>query len=309
MKSMEAPGSKPVVSIGLPVFNGEKFVHEALASILAQTFTDFELIISDNASNDSTEAICRSCASSDPRVRYIRQSTNLGAFGNFAAVLKEASGKYFMWASADDFFAKNHVANLVDALEKEPDALVAMSGTTRIRPDGQVHDTVRFSGNRNPERLSTRSMAWKLASGQLYHLYIYGLFRRSFLQNNFKDLPIARGADRMFMCRVAMSGRFSYVDEMSYYRRVFEVPAYSRYKSTDVELARNYRSNLAYLKAIIVFRSYLQRYQWPPDMRRMIIPLIFRYALFSLTAALKGSLKVLYTRVRGVVRRQSSPPT
>lgn len=92
----------PQVSIGMPVYNGEKFIREALDSLLAQTFTDFELIISDNASTDGTEAICREYAAKDSRIRYVRQAKNLGPVANFKYVLDEAVGEYFMWAAHDD---------------------------------------------------------------------------------------------------------------------------------------------------------------------------------------------------------------
>ena len=92
----------PIVSIGLPVYNGEAFIGEALDSLLDQTHSDFELIISDNASTDATEAICREYVSRDPRVRYIRQAANQGILANYRAVLNEARSGLFMWASADD---------------------------------------------------------------------------------------------------------------------------------------------------------------------------------------------------------------
>jgi glycosyltransferase involved in cell wall biosynthesis len=92
----------PQVSIGMPVYNGESFIREALDSLLAQTFTDFELIISDNASTDGTEAICREYAAKDDRIRYVRQAENRGGLANFQFVLDEAVGEYFMWAAADD---------------------------------------------------------------------------------------------------------------------------------------------------------------------------------------------------------------
>jgi len=92
----------PTVSIGLPVYNGEKFIREVLDSLLAQTFTGFELVISDNASTDGTEAICREYAARDPRIRYVRQSVNRGPAANFQFVFDEAVGEYFMWAACDD---------------------------------------------------------------------------------------------------------------------------------------------------------------------------------------------------------------
>lgn len=109
--------TSPTVSIGMPVYNGEKFIEEALDSLLAQTFTDFELIISDNASIDATESICRNYAEQDSRIRYIRQHDNIGALSNFQFVLDEASAEYFMWAASDDIWDKDWVAKLRSTLE------------------------------------------------------------------------------------------------------------------------------------------------------------------------------------------------
>lgn len=108
---------RPIVSIGMPVYNGERFIREALDSLLAQTFTDFELIISDNASMDATESMCRSYARQDSRIRYIRQLENLGALPNFQFVLNEACGEYFMWAAYDDKWDRDWIESLKNALE------------------------------------------------------------------------------------------------------------------------------------------------------------------------------------------------
>jgi len=102
----------PRVSIGMPVYNGEKYIREALDSLLAQTFTDYELIISDNASTDGTEAICREYVARDSRIRYVRQNQNRGALANYQFVLDEAVGEYFMWAAADDVWDVNFIERL-----------------------------------------------------------------------------------------------------------------------------------------------------------------------------------------------------
>lgn len=99
----------PLVSIGMPVYNGEKYIKEALYSLLAQTFTDFELIISDNHSTDETPKICQEFACKDSRIRYIRQDKNIGAIANFEFVLQEASSNFFMWAASDDFWSENWI--------------------------------------------------------------------------------------------------------------------------------------------------------------------------------------------------------
>lgn len=99
----------PAVSIGMPVYNGEKYIREALDSLLAQTFSDFELIISDNCSTDKTQEICIEYSAKDSRIRYINQLTNIGITANFEFVLKEAQAKYFMWAASDDFWSNNWI--------------------------------------------------------------------------------------------------------------------------------------------------------------------------------------------------------
>jgi glycosyltransferase involved in cell wall biosynthesis len=114
-----------LVSIGLPVFNGESFLGRALDSLLAQTFANFELIISDNASTDKTEEICKEYTARDSRIRYIRQASNLGGLENFNFVLREAHSKYFMWAAVDDQWDPAFIQSLLTALENEPTAVGA----------------------------------------------------------------------------------------------------------------------------------------------------------------------------------------
>src|SRR5215831_6668002 len=95
----------PLVTIGLPVYDSERYVRQSLDSLLAQTYSDFVLVICDNASNDSTGEICRQYAAADSRVRYYRNETNIGNPGNFNRVASLTSTKYLKWSTADDFWA------------------------------------------------------------------------------------------------------------------------------------------------------------------------------------------------------------
>ena len=95
---------KSIITIGLPVYNGEQSIRKVLDSILCQTYPDFELIISDNASTDSTLAICEEYARNDKRIQIIKQKKNIGLFPNFEFVLNRAKNKYFVWISADDWW-------------------------------------------------------------------------------------------------------------------------------------------------------------------------------------------------------------
>ncbi len=115
--------AKPVASIGLPVYNGEKYLEQTLNSILAQSYTDFELIISDNASTDRTQEICQTYVAKDPRIIYHRNEKNLGAAPNHNLVFGLASGKYFKWAGYDDIIAPDFMARCFEILKLNKGAL------------------------------------------------------------------------------------------------------------------------------------------------------------------------------------------
>ena len=117
----------PKVSIGMPVFNSEFKIKKALDSLLAQSFTNFEIIISDNCSKDNTMHICEDYKSKDYRIKYFRQSQNIGAFSNFEFVLNKAKSKYFMWACDDDIWLPKFIENCMKLLEKNKSVNLAMT--------------------------------------------------------------------------------------------------------------------------------------------------------------------------------------
>lgn len=140
------------ISIGMPVYNGELFIREALDSLLAQTFTDFELIISDNASIDATECICLEYAAKDTRIRYFRQVENKGALANFQAVLDLAVGDFFMWAAADDKWASNWIEHIYERVYCEKNVAgfgellhINKQGNTFLHPANKVN--LEFRGS------------------------------------------------------------------------------------------------------------------------------------------------------------------
>src|SRR5438309_7346789 len=120
------------VTIGLPVFNGEAFLGQAIDSILAQTYTDFELIISDNCSTDGTAVICQSYLRAHPQVRYVRQPVNVGAAENFNRLVALSSGKYFKWAAHDDVLAPRFLEECVRTLEEDAGVVLAWARTQII---------------------------------------------------------------------------------------------------------------------------------------------------------------------------------
>jgi glycosyltransferase involved in cell wall biosynthesis len=123
------PDKLPRVSVGLPVYNGERTLAAALATLVSQTYSDFELIISDNCSTDATEAICSEYARSDMRIKYMRQRANLGAERNFQFVLEQACGEYFFWASADDVRSPDFIEVNLAFLDANPEYVGSISPT------------------------------------------------------------------------------------------------------------------------------------------------------------------------------------
>ncbi|MCB0209174.1 MAG: glycosyltransferase family 2 protein [Anaerolineae bacterium] len=131
---------KPRVSIGVPVYNGENFLAEALDSLLAQTFPDFEIIISDNGSTDTTEAICRSYAARDQRIRYYRQKENLGASKNFNFTFEKSAGEFFKWAAHDDVLVPTFLEQCIRILDSYPTVVVSYPQTLFIDGDSIPQD-------------------------------------------------------------------------------------------------------------------------------------------------------------------------
>lgn len=168
---------KPKVSIGLPVYNGERFIRAAIESLLDQTFTDFELIISDNASTDATEQICQELAAADSRIFYIRQEKNLGMFPNFEFTRDQAHGEYFMWAATDDLKHPDFLKLSVAVLEQSSDVGLVYCGavTRNVLTGEEVQSMTGFT---------TTNKKFLKALHRLAHMtpnLMYGLCRKSII--------------------------------------------------------------------------------------------------------------------------------
>ena len=137
------------LSIGLPVYNGELFIERAIESILAQTFTDFELIISDNASTDSTQEICQNFSKKDDRIRIFKQEKNIGVHRNFYFLLSQAKGKYFAWTAVDDYLDKDFMEKNLKVLESHNSIVSSIGkivpyGTESLKIDSKLVDTSNY---------------------------------------------------------------------------------------------------------------------------------------------------------------------
>ena len=137
------------LSIGLPVYNGELFIERSIESILAQTFTDFELIISDNASTDSTQEICQNFSKKDDRIQIFKQEKNIGIHRNFYFLLSQAKGKYFAWAAVDDYLDKDFMEKNLKVLESHNSIVSSIGkivpyGTESLKIDSKLVDTSNY---------------------------------------------------------------------------------------------------------------------------------------------------------------------
>jgi glycosyltransferase involved in cell wall biosynthesis len=147
---------KPLVSVGLPVYNGEKFLARALDSLLGQTIRDIELIISDNASADGTQAICEEYARRDRRVRYLRQAANIGAPRNWNVVAREARGEFFKWAAAADICVPHNLESCVQAMRRDSSVVMCYGRTQFIDEQGKPLEVIDSDIDAMQERPSER---------------------------------------------------------------------------------------------------------------------------------------------------------
>ncbi len=217
----------PRVSIGLPVYNGERYLEEALESLLAQSYTDFEIVISDNASTDRTEEICRTFAARDPRVRYVRAEVNGGGTWNFNRVVELSQGEYFRWAAHDDAIAPTYLERCVDVLDRNPSAALAHTRVELIDAAGEslgVYEGPR--ARREDERAWIRFHDAALWSGR-NHL-IFGVMHRALL-DRIPPYGSHGNADGVLLARLSLMGTFVTVDEPLQQMRVHEQQASSTY--------------------------------------------------------------------------------
>lgn len=208
---------KPRVSIGVPVYNGERFLKQALDSLLAQSYVDFELIISDNASTDGTEEICRLYASADPRVRYFRNTRNTGVGCNFNRVFELARGEYFKWASADDVCGVEHLARCIEVLRHDSTVVLACSKTRFIDENGTSLDINDPGWDLRSESAHER-LRYVIQAGHWVNPH-YGLMRADALAKT-RLMPSYPGGDYRLLAELSIRGKFFEIPEYLFFRRV-----------------------------------------------------------------------------------------
>jgi len=221
----------PSVTFGVPVYNGEKFVAEALESLLAQSYSDFEIVISDNASTDGTESICRGFVNRDERVRYVRQSVNRGSVSNFNCLVGMARGKFFKWAAADDLCRPNYLEAVVPLLESSPGVVWCHSQSGKVDQAGRVLGDDDAAAEYLSHSLSAgfprphhdskqRYLRYKgVVLGSSWCADTYGLIRMSTLTKT-KLMPACYGSEKVLMGELALWGVYLEAPETLFFQRV-----------------------------------------------------------------------------------------
>jgi glycosyltransferase involved in cell wall biosynthesis len=207
--------TRPEVSIGLPVYNGERYLAGGIASILDQTYRKFELIICDNASTDATPAICRGFAANEERIRYYRQPHNLGAAANFNHCVDLASGKYFKWAADDDLLEPRFLELCVMALEDDPGAVLAQSLVKVVDEDDRLIEIYDHSARGTRSARPSERLAGRLPAPCME---IFGVIRTEALRDSHL-IGSYTGSDRGLLIELALRGRFALVPEPLFINR------------------------------------------------------------------------------------------
>jgi glycosyltransferase involved in cell wall biosynthesis len=223
LNGQEVVERSPLVSVGLPTYNRASSLRRAIESVLAQDYTNLELVISDNASTDDTESCCEEYAARDKRVEYYRQAENRGVYVNFATVLQRSTGKYFMWLGDDDWLEPSYLSRCVDVLTARPHVSL-VCGTARYF-DGEK---VAFEGvrvNLTSDAPAERVLAFYEQVNDNGTFYGVAL-RETFLAN---PPPTVLGGDWLMIASLAQLGKIVTLDDVAVNRS-------SRGASADVRL-------------------------------------------------------------------------
>lgn len=214
---MESPTGRrePVVSIGLPTYNRREQLERAIESVLAQTHRDFELTISDNASTDGTEELCRSFAARDPRIRYVRHATNRGPTENFNYVFERLDREYVMVLGDDDWLDPGYVAACLRVLEAEPDVSVVTGGTLYYTANGEYDGEMESPPQVLDDSPTRRLRAYYSLDPN--HTF-YGVMRRPALRAA-APMRNVLGNDGVFAATLVFTGKLRAVDEAAIHRR------------------------------------------------------------------------------------------
>jgi glycosyltransferase involved in cell wall biosynthesis len=211
--------SDQLVSIGLPVYNGGQKLEEVVWSVLAQDHTRIELVISDNASTDDTEEVCRTLARADDRIVYHRQARNVGLLNNFVHAIRVARGSFFRWIGDDDWMAPDYVSRCLESFAEDERRVLVTTRLAYTSPDGTTRSDSAYDGAllASPDPIVRFTELLRLLNGPLYEVDpLYGMVRR---------VPVAAirrrnmlREDEVFACKLALLGPWGHIPEILAHR-------------------------------------------------------------------------------------------
>lgn len=209
----------PIVSVGIPVQNGDNYISKAIESILDQTFKDLEIIICDNASTDNTEKICQYYKHLEKRIKYIRNERNIGAGPNFNLAFKMSRGKYFKWLAHDDICSKDYIEKCYKILNKNSKIVLCHSLIDFIDAYGnRIIRDYRLPKSQNINSSNVNKRFKSLISLEHFCNDIFGLIKRSELEKTklFKSFI---GSDRLLLAELSLKGKFFRIPEVLFFSR------------------------------------------------------------------------------------------
>ena len=291
----DAGKTYPLVSIGLPVYNGERFIARCLESLCAQDYPNFEIIVSDNRSKDRTVAICEEYAARHPFIRIHRQPENQGVQKNFIKTLELARGDYFFWAGVDDLWMPGFMRALVEDLEHHPEAQLSMTAFERVYEDGTLYDTQRFGGKDSPNDRSPFGTLCLVTSPRKLNLFLYGLFRRDFLKRAVRYFPDVPAWDRVFMTMVALSAPVRCVNTVLHRHTLHKASLTDRYPDEQVFRKKNGRQYRFLYTGIV---KAMCRICWNSDLvpwarKWYLLPGLVHYTFYVMAHQVRLPLRAL----------------
>lgn len=248
-----------LVSIGLATFNRASLLKRAVDSLLAQTYSHFELIISDNASTDETEQICREYAQKDGRIRYFRQEKSIGAVAQPDFLISKIKGDYFMFASDDDWWHPDFILRLKETLDQHSEYGLAMSSLRQVCLDGSLINEIRYDGANDLSSFSSgRIFTAVLKKNPPVHFFIMGLFRTEvFKKLLWKPNERVLGSDKILMYEAALFTRFYSLPDILWHRTIHPGPDAEHYGHDYRKVVENRWAYFRHVKVAVssLFRS------------------------------------------------------